>query len=98
MKLGRHHPIHAKVDILKDTRLQTLPALLLLEKKPLREAAIFTATVNDNGTPEDYAAGHYAPYYDKLAKATQQHIAPENNTYETPGLGLAPAPLSSRKP
>ena len=72
------------------TLLQTLPALLanlLLEKKLPREAAIFTATSNDNGTisltaPQGYAADYYAPYFDQLAKATQQHITPENNTYE----------------
>ena len=80
------------------TLLQTLPALLanlLLEKKLPREAAIFTATINDNGTvsltaPKGYAAGYYAPYYDQLAKATQQHIAPDNNTYEA----FRPAPTS----
>ena len=78
--------------------LQTLPALLanlLLEKKLPREAAIFTATINDNGTisltaPQGYAADYYAPYFDQLAKATQQHIAPENNTYEA----FRPAPTS----
>ena len=78
--------------------LQTLPAILanlLLEKKLPREAAIFTATINDNGTvsltaPKGYAAGYYAPYYDQLAKATQHHIAPENNSYEA----FRPAPTS----
>ena len=77
--------------------LQTLRALLgnlLPEKKHPREAAIFTATINDNGTvsltaPKGYAAGYYAPYYDQLAKATQLHIAPEN-TYEA----FRPAPTS----
>ena len=83
------------------TLLRTLPALLanpLLEKKLPREAAIFTATINDNGTvsltpPKGYAADYYAPYHDQLAKATQQHIAPENNTYEASrptDLGLPP--------
>ena len=57
------------------------------EKKLPREAAIFMASINDNGTisitaPRGYVAGYYAPYYDMLAKATQQHINPENNTYE----------------
>ena len=51
------------------------------------------ASINDNGTvsitaPQGYAAGYCAPYYDLLAKATQQHIAPENNTYEA--FRLAP--------
>ena len=72
------------------TLLQTLPALLanlLLGKKLPREAAIFMASINDNGTisitaPQGYSAGYYAPYYDQLAKATQKHIAPENNSYE----------------
>ena len=45
------------------------------------------ASISDNGTVsiatlQGYAAGYYAPYYDLLAKATQQHIAPTNNTYE----------------
>ena len=49
--------------------------------------AIFTTTINDNGTvsstaPLGYAASYYVPYYDQLAKATQHHIAPESNTYE----------------
>ena len=80
------------------TLLQTLPAILanlLLEKKLPREAAIFMASINDNGTvsitaPRGYAASYYAPYYDLLAKATQQHINPENNTYEA----FRPAPTS----
>ena len=80
------------------TLLQTLPALLanlLLEKKLPCKAAIFTASINDNGTislttPKGYAAGYYAPYYDQLAKVTQQHISPENNTYEA----FRPAPTS----
>ena len=80
------------------TLLQTLPAILaslLLEKKLPREAAIFMASINDNGTisitaPRGYAAGYYAPYYDMLAKATQQYINPENNTYEA----FRPAPTS----
>ena len=60
---------------------------MLLQKKLLREAAIFTATINDNGTisltaPQGHAAEYYAPYFIQLAKATQQHIAPENDTYE----------------
>ena len=80
------------------TLLQTLPALLanlLLEKKLPREAAIFMASINDNGTvsitaPQGYPSGYYAPYCDLLAKATLQHIAPENNTYEA----FRPAPTS----
>ena len=41
------------------------------------------ASINDNGTtsitaPQGYAADYCAPYYDLLAKATQQHIAPKN--------------------
>ena len=53
------------------------------------------ASINDNGTvsltvPQGYAACYYAPYYDHLAKATQQHIAPENNSYEA----FSPAPTS----
>ena len=80
------------------TLLQTLPAILanlLLEKKLPREAAIFMASINDNGTvsitaPRGYAASYYAPYYDLLAKATQQHINPENNAYEA----FRPAPTS----
>ena len=80
------------------TLLQTLPAILaslLLEKKLPRKAAIFMASINDNGTisitaSRDFAAGYYAPYYDMLAKVTQQHINPENNTYEA----FRPAPTS----
>ena len=80
------------------TLLQTLPAILanlLLEKKLPREAAIFMASINDNETvsitaPRGCAAGYYASYYDLLAKATQQHIAPESNTYEA----FRPAPTS----
>ena len=68
---------------------------MLLEKKLPREAAIFTATINDSGTisltaPQGYAADYYAPYFDQLEKATQQHIAPENNTCEA----SRPAPTS----
>ena len=53
------------------------------------------ASINDNGTvpitaPQGYAAGYYAPYYDLLAKGTQQHISPEHNTYEA----FRPAPTS----
>ena len=67
----------------------------MLEKKLPREAAVFTATINDNGTvsltaPKGYAAGYYAPYYDQLAKAAQHHIVPENNSYEA----FRPAPTS----
>ena len=40
--------------------------------------------------PQGYAAGYYAPYYDQLAKVTQQQIAPENNSYEA----FRPAPAS----
>ena len=54
---------------------------------------MFMASINDNGTvpitaPQGYAAGYYAPYYDLLAKATQQHIAPEN----TPPLPFSSLP------
>lgn len=57
-----------------------------------REAAIFTATINDNGTvsltaPQGHATSYYAPYY---KKATQHHIAPEINAYEA----FRPAPTS----
>ena len=70
--------------------IQTLPATLAklpLEKKLPQEAAIFMASINDNGTisitaPHGYAAGYCAPYYDLLAKATQQHVPPKDNTYE----------------
>ena len=78
--------------------LQILPALLanlLLEKKLPQEAATFTATINDNGpisltAPQGYATDYYAPYFDQLAKATQQHIAAKNNTYEA----FRPTPTS----
>ena len=56
---------------------------------------MFMASINDNGTvsitaPQGYPADYYAPYYDLPAEATQQHIAPENNTYEA----FRPAPTS----
>lgn len=60
-----------------------------------REAAIFTASINDSGSvsltaPEGYPAGYYAPYYDQLAKAAQQRVVPEN-TYKA----FCPAPTSN---
>ena len=74
-----------------------LLANLLLEKKIPRVVAVFIASINDDRTvsitaPQGYAAGFYAPYYDQLAKVTQQHISPENNSYEA--LRPAPAPAS----
>ena len=51
-------------------------------------------SIDDSGTvltaPQGYAAGYYAPYYDWLTKAAQQHIAPANNSYEA----FRPAPTS----
>ena len=57
-------------------------------RNEISEAAMFMAIHQRHWNrlhcrPQGSAAGYYATYYDLLAKATLQHITPENRTYET---------------
>ena len=66
--------------------------------------AIFTASINFNGAipitaPQSCAAGYCLPYCGQLAKAAQQHIAPESSSYEAfYSAPTSDSPLINRAP